>query len=77
VSQGWSTAYVAVSVALGESLDVALGSLPGGGVAPEVLEPRCAALVAALRSSAQERRVQALARALAETALGVDGAGLA
>ncbi|MGH7435976.1 MAG: hypothetical protein ACRENE_09905 [Polyangiaceae bacterium] len=76
MSEGWSTAYVAVSVALGEPLDVALGSI-SRGTGSGVLDPRCAGLVAALRSTSQEHRVQALARALAETALSVDGTGLA
>jgi hypothetical protein len=73
VNDRWSTSYVAVSVALGESLDEALASLEGAG-AGSALEPRCAALVAALRSGSpgsRARRAQALAEVLAEVAVGV------
>jgi hypothetical protein len=74
----WSTSYVAVSVALGESLDEALASLEGAG-AGGALEPRCAALVAALRSSSpgsRARRAQALAEVLAEVAVGIQAMAL-
>lgn len=69
----WSTAFVAVSVALGESLEDALASLEGGGTTA-VPGRRCAALLVALRSSSsssQARRAHALAEVLAEAALGV------
>jgi hypothetical protein len=84
VSDRWSTAYVAVSVALGESLEDTVASLGSSAIARDAvsLEPRCASLVATLQSSAagssesRARRAQALAEVLAETALGILGTAL-
>jgi len=75
---------VAVSVALGESLQAAVASLGSSAGARDAVtverQPRCASLVATLQSSgagSRARRAQALAEVLAETALGVQETALA
>ncbi len=69
VSHAWQSAYLAVSVALGDSLDDALSSLPSRG---ELLAAEGAALAAALRSPSRDARVRTLARAVSEVALAVE-----
>jgi hypothetical protein len=73
VSRGWHAAFVAVTVALGDSVDDALGSL---GATEASLPPDGAALVKALRSESRDTRVRALAHALSEVALDVEAMGL-
>lgn len=68
MSDGWQSAYLAVSVALGDSVDDALSSLPPG----ELLAAESAALAAALRSPSRDARVRTLARAVSEVALAVE-----
>jgi hypothetical protein len=70
VSEGWHSAYLAVSVALGDPVDDALASLG----AP--LDAGGATLADALRSPSREVRVRALARAAAGVAMAVDALGL-
>jgi hypothetical protein len=73
VSEAWQTAFVAVTVAIGDPVDEALASL---GTAETDLSPRAAALVRGLRSSSREERARVLATALSEVALAVDGMAL-
>jgi hypothetical protein len=70
VSEGWESAYIAVSVALGDTVDAALSSLRN----PLSAEARTT--VQGLRSGSRERRIRALARAISEVALAVDSTGL-
>jgi hypothetical protein len=71
VSQDWQTAYMAVSVALGDSVDDALASLA------EPLSAECVAIAGELRSPSRAARVRALARAVTEVARAVDALELA
>jgi hypothetical protein len=66
----WEPAYLAVSAVLGEPLDAAMASLPGGG------GTRAAVLLKGLRSPLREARARALADALSEVALAVDAMSL-
>jgi hypothetical protein len=65
----WQTAYLAVTVALGDTVDDALSSLSAGEAG---LSRRGAALAGSLRSGSREARVRSLAQALSEVALGVE-----
>ena len=72
MSEGWQTAFVAVSVAMGEPVDDALASLGPS----TTLSPRAEALVSGLRSSSRADRARSLAQALSEVALEVEAMGL-
>jgi hypothetical protein len=71
--RSWEPAYLAVSAVLGEPLDAAMASLPGGGGGGGT---RVAALLKGLRSPLREARARALADALSEVALAVDAMSL-
>ncbi len=58
--EGWQAAYVAVTMALGDSVD------------DNGLSPAAADLARTLRSGSRDARVRALAAALSEVALGVE-----
>jgi hypothetical protein len=70
VSECWQSAYVAVTVAVGDSVDEAVASLR------EPLSVEAHETVHGLRSDHREGRVRALARAISEVALAVDSMGL-
>lgn len=70
MNEEWHTAYVAVTVALGDSVDDALASI-GPGDAPSA-PADLAGLVRALRSDSRDARVRALAQALSTVALGIE-----
>jgi hypothetical protein len=66
MSERWEPAFVAVSVAIGEPLDVALDA-----VGPEGLL-HAGELVQGLRATSRDARARALARVLTQVALECD-----
>jgi hypothetical protein len=70
-ARSWEPAYLAVSVVLGEPLEVAVDSLGDEGMA------RAGALIEALRSPSRDTRARALAHAVSKVARAVDAVSLA
>jgi len=74
MSTGWETAFVAVSVIVGEPVDAvarALGPAAGDAGAP------VSELLRKLAGASREARARALARVVSEVALAVDAVRLA
>jgi hypothetical protein len=71
VSEGWEAAFVAMSVALGVSVDEACASLS------EAAAGRAGAFAKALTHPAKQERAKALAAGLARIAVAVEKARLA
>jgi hypothetical protein len=69
--RSWESAYLAISVVLGEPLEVLVAALGDEGTA------RATDLIQALRSPSRETRARALAHAVSEVARAVDAVSLA
>ncbi|MGO9836774.1 MAG: hypothetical protein ACLP1X_21475 [Polyangiaceae bacterium] len=69
--RSWESAYLAISVVLGEPLDVVVAALGAARTA------HARELIDALRSPSRETRAHALAHAVSEVARAVDAVSLA
>lgn len=74
MSEGWQPAFVAMTVALGDSVDDAFASLGLGDTGG--LPPALAAITEGLRSASRDARARTLARELSAIALAVDAMGI-
>jgi hypothetical protein len=71
MSVGWEPAFVAMSVLVGEPLELTLDAL-GGAIGNEAAE-----VSRGLASPSRDARAQTMARALSEVALAIDAVRLA